>query len=44
VIADIGKLTIDSLEKFGIPYDELVFGESFDMVKKRQSIILHTIV
>lgn len=27
VIADIGKLTIETLEKFEIPYDELVFGK-----------------
>ena len=27
VIADIGKLTIDTLEKFEIPYDELYFGK-----------------
>ena len=29
VFADIGKLTINSLEKFGIPYDELVFGKPY---------------
>lgn len=27
LIADIGKVTIDTLEKFGIPYDELYFGK-----------------
>jgi len=27
VIADIGKLTIETLEKFDIPYDELIFGK-----------------
>lgn len=27
VIADIGKLTIETLDKFQIPYDELIFGK-----------------
>ncbi len=27
IIADIGKVTIDKLEEFGIPYDELLFGK-----------------
>lgn len=27
VIADIGKLTIETLEKFQIPYDEIIFGK-----------------
>mmetsp|Transcript_13985 Transcript_13985/g.23863 ORF Transcript_13985/g.23863 Transcript_13985/m.23863 type:complete len:506 (+) Transcript_13985:1-1518(+) len=27
VIADIGKLTIETLEKYDIPYDELIFGK-----------------
>jgi capsule biosynthesis phosphatase len=27
VIKDIGKITFDTLEKFNIPYDELVFGK-----------------
>ena len=27
VIADIGKITFDTLEKFNIPYDELYFGK-----------------
>ncbi len=27
IVADIGKVTIDKLEEFGIPYDELVFGK-----------------
>jgi len=27
VIADVGKLTIDTLDEFKIPYDELVFGK-----------------
>lgn len=29
VIADIGKITIDTLEKFKIPYDELYFGKPY---------------
>lgn len=29
VIADIGKITIDTLEKYGIPYDELYFGKPY---------------
>jgi len=27
VVADIGKITIDTLTKFNVPYDELVFGK-----------------
>mmetsp|Transcript_37079 Transcript_37079/g.66785 ORF Transcript_37079/g.66785 Transcript_37079/m.66785 type:complete len:702 (-) Transcript_37079:128-2233(-) len=27
VIADVGKLTIETLDKFQIPYDELIFGK-----------------
>ena len=27
VIADIGKLTIETLDKFNIPYDEIIFGK-----------------
>jgi capsule biosynthesis phosphatase len=27
IIADIGKLTLDSLDKFNIPYDEIYFGK-----------------
>ena len=27
VIADIGRVTFDTLEKFDIPYDELYFGK-----------------
>jgi capsule biosynthesis phosphatase len=27
VIRDIGKITLDTLEKFGIPYDEIIFGK-----------------
>ena len=29
VVADIGKITIDTLSKFNIPYDELVFGKPY---------------
>jgi len=29
VIADIGKITMDTLSKFNIPYDELVFGKPY---------------
>jgi tRNA A-37 threonylcarbamoyl transferase component Bud32 len=29
IIADIGKITINTLEKFGIPYDELYFGKPY---------------
>ncbi len=29
VIADIGQVTKDSLEKFGIPYHELIFGKPY---------------
>jgi capsule biosynthesis phosphatase len=29
VIQDIGKITINSLEKFNIPYDELIFGKPY---------------
>jgi len=29
VIADIGKITIDTLEKYDIPYDELYFGKPY---------------
>ena len=29
IIADIGKITINTLEKFDIPYDELFFGKPF---------------
>lgn len=29
VMADIGKLTLDTLEKFNIPYDELYFGKPY---------------
>jgi len=29
VVADIGKVTIDTLEKFEIPYDELYFGKPY---------------
>jgi len=29
VIADIGKVTIDTLDKFKIPYDELYFGKPY---------------
>jgi capsule biosynthesis phosphatase len=29
VIADIGKITIDTLEKYGIPYDEIYFGKPY---------------
>lgn len=28
-IADIGKITFDTLEKFNIPYDELIFGKPY---------------
>ena len=28
-IADIGKITIDTLDKFGVPYDELHFGKPY---------------
>ena len=29
VIADIGKITIDTLENYGIPYDEIYFGKPY---------------
>lgn len=29
ILADIGKITFDTLEKFDIPYDELYFGKPF---------------
>lgn len=29
ICADVGKLTIDTLEKFNIPYDELYFGKPY---------------
>lgn len=29
VVADIGKITFDTLEKFDIPYDELYFGKPY---------------
>ena len=29
VVADIGKITMDTLNKFNIPYDELVFGKPY---------------
>lgn len=29
IIADIGKITLDTLEKFKIPYDEIFFGKPF---------------
>ncbi len=29
IIADIGKITIETLEKFDIPYDELLFGKPY---------------
>jgi capsule biosynthesis phosphatase len=29
VIADIGKITIDTLDKYGIPYDEIYFGKPY---------------
>ncbi|XWV26180.1 hypothetical protein QJ857_gp0898 [Tupanvirus soda lake] len=29
VIADIGKITLETLEKFNIPYDEIYFGKPF---------------
>ncbi len=29
VMADIGKVTLDTLEKFDIPYDELYFGKPY---------------
>jgi len=29
VIADIGKITIDTLEKYNIPYDEIYFGKPY---------------
>lgn len=29
VVADIGKTTIETLEKYGIPYDELYFGKPY---------------
>ena len=29
IIQDIGKITLDTLEKFNIPYDELVFGKPY---------------
>jgi capsule biosynthesis phosphatase len=29
VVADIGRLTIDTMEKFGIEYDELYFGKPY---------------
>lgn len=27
ILADVGKITLDTLEKFGIPYDEIFFGK-----------------
>lgn len=27
IVADVGKITLDTLEKFGIPYDEIHFGK-----------------
>ena len=27
IIADVGKITLDTLEKFNIPYDEILFGK-----------------
>ena len=29
IVADIGKITIDTLEKFNIPYDEIYFGKPY---------------
>lgn len=29
IMADIGKITLDTLEKFNIPYDELYFGKPY---------------
>jgi hypothetical protein len=29
VISDIGKITFDTLEKYNIPYDELIFGKPY---------------
>ncbi|MEM3063254.1 MAG: sugar phosphate nucleotidyltransferase [Nitrososphaerota archaeon] len=29
IVADIGKITLDTLEKFGIPYDEIYFGKPY---------------
>jgi capsule biosynthesis phosphatase len=29
VIQDVGKITLDTLEKFGIPYDEIYFGKPY---------------
>ena len=29
IISDVGKITIDTLEKFEIPYDELYFGKPY---------------
>jgi len=29
IVRDIGKITLDTLEKFGIPYDELYFGKPY---------------
>ena len=29
IFADVGKLTLDTLEKFNIPYDELYFGKPY---------------
>lgn len=29
VVADIGKVTLDTLERFGIPYDEIHFGKPY---------------
>lgn len=28
-VADIGKITFETLEKFGIPYDEIIFGKPY---------------
>ncbi len=29
IVADIGKVTFDTLDKFGIPYDEIFFGKPY---------------
>ena len=29
IISDIGKITLESLDKFNIPYDEIYFGKPF---------------
>jgi len=29
IMADIGKLTLDTIDKFGIPYDEIYFGKPY---------------